>query len=65
MYAVPTAVALNRRDTEWFQAQYSEMRIRAYNINGERIGVAGVGYGFQRLTFPSKLAVAQVLGFHH
>ena len=65
LYAVPTAVALNRRDTEWFQAQYSEMRIRAYNINGERIGVAGVGEGNQRLTFPAKLRVGTVLGFYH
>ena len=65
MHGVPTAVALNRRDTEWFQAQYSEMRIRAYNINGERIGVAGVGEGDQRLTFPAKLRVETVLGFNH
>ena len=65
LYGVPTAVALNRRDTEWFQAQYSEMRIRAYNINGERIGVAGVGEGDQRLTFPAKLRVETVLGFNH
>ena len=65
LYAVPTAVALNRRDREWFQAQKSGMRIRAYNINGERIGVAGVGEGNQRLTFPAELRVGAVLGFHH
>ena len=40
------------------------MMIRAYNVNGERIGVAGVGEGDQRLTFPAKLRVEQVLGFH-
>ena len=64
-HGVPTEAALNRRDREWFQAQYSEMRIRAYNINGERIGVAGVGEGDQRLTFPAKLRVETVLGFNH
>ena len=64
-HGVPTEAALNRRDREWFQAQYSEMRIRAYNINGERIGVAGVGEGNQRLTFPAKLRVGTVLGFYH
>ena len=64
-HAAPTQAALNRRDREWFQAQYSEMRIRAHNINGERIGVAGVGEGDQRLTFPAKLRVETVLGFNH
>ena len=65
MHGVPTADALNRRTTEWLQAEYSEMRIRAYNINGEMIGVAGVGEGDQRLTFPAKLRVGTVLGFYH
>ena len=64
-HAAPTQAALNRRDREWFQAQYSEMRIRAYNMNGERIGVAGVGEGNERLTFPAELRVGAVLGFHH
>ena len=64
-HAAPTHAALNRRNREWFQAQYSEMRIRAYNINGERIGVAGVGEGDQRLTFPAKLRVETVLSFNH
>ena len=65
MYAVPTAVALIRREREWFQAQKSGMRIRAYNMNGERIGVAGVGERNQRLTFPAELRVGAVLGFTH
>ena len=63
--AAPTHAALNQREREWCAAHYSEMRIRAYNINGERIGVAGVGEGDQRLTFPAKLRVETVLSFHH
>ena len=60
-----TTAALRRRAWEWRKAQSSKMRIWAYNVNGERIGVAGVGEGDQRLTFPAKLRVEQVLGFHH
>ena len=41
------------------------MRVKAYNLNGERVGVAGVGEGAQRLTFPFKLTVERILGFQH
>ena len=37
----------------------------AYNMNGDRVGVAGVGEGAQRLTCPSKLTVDRILGFQH
>ena len=50
---------------EWSRAETSDMRVKAYNIHGERLGVAGVGKGHQRLTFPSRLKVEQVLGFDH
>ena len=39
------------------------MRVKAYNLNGDRVGVEGVGEGAQRLTFPFKLTVDRILGF--
>ena len=60
-----TSKALAQRAMEWRRAETSDMRVRAYNIHGERLGVAGVGEGDQRLTFPSRLKVEQVLGFDH
>ena len=64
-YVSLTRAALNKRDSEWSRAAHSERRIRAYNLNGERIGVAGVGEGDNRLTFPAKLKVETILGFDH
>ena len=60
-----TSAALAQRAMEWTRAETSDVRVRAYNIHGERLGVAGVGEGDQRLTFPSRLRVEQVLGFDH
>ena len=64
-YAPPTRAALRHRDLKWHVAENSEMRIRAYNVNGERIGVAGVGEGEDRFTFPAKLRLQTILGFDH
>ena len=41
------------------------MRVKEYNQNGDQVGVAGVGKGAQRLSFPFKLTVGQILGFQH
>ena len=60
-----TRQALHRREWEWSEAASSDMRVKAYNLNGDRVGVAGVGEGAQRLTFPSKLTVDRILGFQH
>ena len=60
-----TRRALLSREAEWMMATGSDMRVKAYNLNGDRVGVAGVGEGAQRLTFPSKLTVDRILGFQH
>ena len=49
----------------WQAAEHSDARIKAHNLSGERIGVAGVGEGDQRLTCPAKLITETVLGLCH
>ena len=60
-----TRRALLSREMEWREAARSDKRVKAYNLNGDRVGVEGVGEGAQRLTFPSKLTVERILGFQH
>ena len=60
-----TRQALHRRDWELSEAASSDIRVKAYNLNGERLGVAGVGQGAQRLTFLSKMTVERILGYQH
>ena len=60
-----TRRVLLRGEVEWREAARSDMRVKAYNQNGDQVGVAGAGEGAQRLTSPSKLTVGQILGFQH
>ena len=58
-----TSATLARRALEWWRAERADVRVKAYNIHGERVGVAEVGEGDHCLTFPFHLKVELVPGF--
>ena len=65
MYTPLTSQTIARRAMEWWRAENTDLRVEAYNVHGDRVGVVDVGEGVHRLTFPSHLKVEQVLGFDH